>query len=56
MIAEIIAEIPHSEESYLLELKKSVRSAKEDVKVGKTVKHHDIIEEIRKDLLQNLTN
>ncbi|WP_113635169.1 hypothetical protein [Nubsella zeaxanthinifaciens] len=46
-----IAKILNPEEAYLFELKESIRNAKDDIKAGRTFKHQDVIEEIRKELL-----
>lgn len=46
-----IAKILSPEEAYLFELKESIRIAKDDVKAGRTFKHQDVIEEIKRELL-----
>lgn len=46
-----IAKILNPEEVYMYELKESIRNAKDDIKAGRTFKHQDVIEEIRKELL-----
>lgn len=44
-----IAKILNPEEAYLINLKESIKIAKEDYKAGRTDKHADVIEEIRKE-------
>lgn len=44
-----IAKIINPEEAYLFELKESIRSAKKDYKAGRLTKHHDVIEEIKRE-------
>ena len=47
-----IAKILNPEEAYLFELKESIKNAKEDIKAGRTFKHQDVIEEIKRELLE----